>query len=148
MSSIKEVAAEAQVSLSTVSKVLNGRHDSAIPLITRNRVYSAARRVGYHPNAIAQGLAGKRMNCIGVVMAYSQASVTSDPYLGPCLDGILAVAKKHHQKTMLFLEPDWAEAQENARVYADGHTDGLLVIIPRLDTELVETLQKRPAPIR
>ncbi|MGC4043835.1 MAG: LacI family DNA-binding transcriptional regulator [Armatimonas sp.] len=143
MSSIKEVAAEAQVSSSTVSKVLNRRHDGAIPAATRERVLEVAQRIGYHPSAIARGLAGKRMDNIGVVMAYSELSVTSDAYLGPCLDGILAQAKKHRQKTTLFLEDDWSDALVNAPMYADGHADGLLIIIPRIETALMAALRQR-----
>ncbi len=59
MPSIKDVAAAAKVSLSTVSKVLNGRHDATIPVATRERVRAAALRVDYHPNAVARGLAGR-----------------------------------------------------------------------------------------
>jgi LacI family transcriptional regulator len=145
MSSIKEVAAEAQVSSSTVSKVLNRRNDDAIPAATRERIFEVARRIGYHPSAVARGLAGKRMDNIGVVMAYSQSSVTSDAYLGPCLDGILAQAKKHRQKTTLFLENGWEDALTNAPTYADGHADGLLIVIPRIDTSLMPALRQRAA---
>lgn len=147
MSSIKAVAAEAQVSSSTVSKVLNRRHDGGIPAATRERILEVAQRIGYHPSAVARGLAGKRMDNIGVVMAYSELSVTSDAYLGPCLDGILAQAKKYHQKTTLFLENGWEDALLNAPMYADGHADGLLIIIPRIDTQLMAALQRRPTKL-
>jgi LacI family transcriptional regulator len=143
MASIKEVAAEAKVSLSTVSKVLNNRTDAHISLATRERVRAAAGRIGYHPSAIARGLAGKRMNTIGVVMAYDQESVTSDPYLGPCLDGILSVYKHRSQKVTLFLEDDWDAALANLPVYGDGHCDGLLLIIPRMNGPIVERLRER-----
>lgn len=143
MSSIREVAREANVSLSTVSKVLNGRTDAKFTLATRERVASAARRVGYHPSAVARGLAGKRMNAIGVIMAYDQLSVTSDPYLGACLDGILAVNKERHQKTILFTENSWSDVLTQLPSYLDGHCDGLLLVIPRTDAAIVEQLTKR-----
>jgi DNA-binding LacI/PurR family transcriptional regulator len=143
MASIKEVAAEARVSLSTVSKVLNNRTDAHISSATRERVRAAAGRIGYHPSAIARGLAGKRMNTIGVVMAYDQESVTSDPYLGPCLDGILSVYKSRGQKVTLFLEGDWNAALDNLPVYGDGHCDGLLLVIPRTNNPVVERLGAR-----
>ena len=143
MPSIKDVAAEARVSLSTVSKVLNGRNDVDIPAATRERVRAAARRVEYHPNAIARGLAGKRMDTIGVVMAYSEASVTSDPYLGPCLDGILYVCKQRQQKALLYLEGDWNDALSRVPVFCDGHCDGLLIVIPRTGNGIVDALAQR-----
>ena len=143
MPSIKDVAAEARVSLSTVSKVLNGRNDVDIPAATRERVRAAARRVDYHPNAIARGLARRRMDTLGVVMAYSEESVTSDPYLGPCLDGILSICKQRHQKAMLYLEGDWNDALNRVPAFCDGHCDGLLIIIPRTNSAIVGALTQR-----
>ncbi len=143
MPSIKDVAAEAKVSPGTVSKVLNMRSDANISFATSERVRSVARRIGYHPSALARGLAGKPMNTIGVVMAYSQESVTSDPYLGPCLDGILARSKERQQKVTLFLEGDWDAALRSVPIYGEGHCDGLLVIIPRLGSPFLECLQMR-----
>jgi DNA-binding LacI/PurR family transcriptional regulator len=142
-SSIREVAKEANVSLSTVSKVLNGRRDAKFTVATRARVAAAASRVGYHPSAVARGLAGKRMNAVGVIMAYSQNSVTSDPYLGPCLDGILRVNKDRSQKTVLFTEESWTDALKQLPFSVDGHCDGLPVIIPRTDSKIVDELTRR-----
>lgn len=143
VASIRDVAREANVSLSTVSKVLNGRPDAKFAANTRERVFAAARRVGYTPNAAARGLAGKPMDAVGVIMAYDQVSVTSDPYLGPCLDGILQVNKERRQKTVLFTEDSWDHALRHLSSYLDGHCDGLLVIIPRMDTQIVNELVRR-----
>src|SRR5690349_16826930 len=126
--SIREVAAAANVSLGTVSKVLNGTASAQIAPGTQERVREAARRLGYHPSAIARGLVGKRMNAVGLVLAYDQPSVTSDPYLGPCLDGILAVNKRNRQKTVIFTEGTWADALDNLPSFCDGHCDGLMLI--------------------
>lgn len=143
MPSIKDVAAAAQVSLGTVSKVLNERSDANISHATRERIRVAAHRIGYHPSALARGLAGKRMNTIGVVMAYSQDSVTSDPYLGPCIDGILAQSKERKQKVTLFLEGDWSDALTSMPIYGEGHCDGLLIVIPRLHSPFLARLRER-----
>jgi LacI family transcriptional regulator len=147
MTSIREVAAAANVSLSTVSKVLNNRTDVHISPATRERVRNAAQRIGYHPSAIARGLAGMRMNTLGLIMAYDQESVTADPYLGPCLDGILDINKQRHQKTVLFTENGWDDALANLPSYCDGHCDGLMLIIPRLDSAIIGALKARRSPV-
>ncbi|HVK05393.1 MAG TPA: LacI family DNA-binding transcriptional regulator [Armatimonadaceae bacterium] len=145
-SSIREVAREANVSLSTVSKVLNGTADAKFAAATRERVFAAARRVGYHPNAIARGLVRKRMDTVGLVMAYDQVSVTSDPYLGACLDGILRVNKERRQKTLIFTENSWEDALDSVPSYCDGHSDGLMVVIPRTNSAIVGALKERRTP--
>ncbi len=141
--SIREVAREANVSLSTVSKVLNAKPNAKFTVATRERVVAAAKRVGYHPNAIARGLSRKRMETIGLIMAYDQASVTTDPYLGACLDGVLHVSKQRHQKTVIFTEDSWEETLPSLPSYCDGHCDGLLLIIPRTHSEIVPALEAR-----
>ena len=65
MVTIGEVARAAGVSVSTVSKSLNGYHE--ISEATRNRVKLIAEQMGYTPNAAAQSLVLKRANTIGVV---------------------------------------------------------------------------------
>lgn len=143
--SIREVADRAGVSRATVSRVLNG----SITLVTestRDRVLDAARELGYHPSAVARGLAGKPMDSIGVVLAYRLPSVTSDPFLGPVLDGILEMNKRRRQKTVLFTENDWKDAENNLPTYCDGHCDGLILVIPRSDSGIATELHRRKMP--
>lgn len=52
-----DVASQAGVSKTTVTYVLDDRRDVAIPETTRERVRTAARLLGYQPNAAAQALA-------------------------------------------------------------------------------------------
>lgn len=59
------IAKEAGVSISTVSRVING--GSCSPE-TKRRVYAVMERHGYQPNAIARGLASNRMMTIAIVM--------------------------------------------------------------------------------
>ena len=64
--SIRDVAAEAQVSTMTVSRVLNG-HPS-IRESTRARVLAAMDRLDYTPNRAARTLASRRTERIGVIV--------------------------------------------------------------------------------
>ncbi len=66
MSSIKDVAKLAGVSISTVSRVLSGSPN--VGNSTRQRVEQAIETIGYKPNLLAQGLRSKRGNLIGLVV--------------------------------------------------------------------------------
>ncbi len=67
MSSIKEIAAQAGVSITTVSKVLNNYSD--VSENTKARVREVAQRLGYTPNMAARNLALGRSNIIGLVLS-------------------------------------------------------------------------------
>lgn len=83
---IYEVAKEADVSLATVSRVING--SGAVKKATQEKVAQAIEKLGYRPNAIAQGLALSRTTTIGLIVpetCFSQA--------GSIINGLCDVAK-------------------------------------------------------
>src|SRR5688572_23988697 len=63
---MKRIAAELGVSVTTVSKVLNDQPD--IGSETRARVLQHVARLGYRPNAVARSLSLKRTHTLGVVI--------------------------------------------------------------------------------
>lgn len=62
-----DVADSAGVSQTTVSFVLNGRDDISISDETKDRVWAAARDLGYRPNAMARSLRFSQSQLIGLV---------------------------------------------------------------------------------
>ena len=64
---IADVAAEAHVSRTTASYLLSGQ-EHGIPRATQDRVWQAARRLGFRPNRLAQRLAGQRSGLVGLVV--------------------------------------------------------------------------------
>lgn len=64
--SISDVAKLANVSISTVSRVVN--RSELVNLATRARVEDAIRRLGYQPNAFARGLMLRRSQIVGLVL--------------------------------------------------------------------------------
>lgn len=63
---MKRIAAELGVSVTTVSKVLN--HHADIGHATRERVLAKVEELGYRPNAVARSLTLRRTNTLGVVI--------------------------------------------------------------------------------
>lgn len=64
---IKDVAAAAGVSVTTVSQVLNNVAYARVGAETRDRVRQAASRLGYGPNRLARALRTRRSGVIGVI---------------------------------------------------------------------------------
>ena len=63
---IYDVAKEADVSLATVSRVING--SEVVREDTRIKVQEAIEKLGYKPNAIAHGHALQKTTTIAIVM--------------------------------------------------------------------------------
>jgi LacI family transcriptional regulator len=63
---MKRIAGELGVSITTVSKVLNNRED--IGHATRARVLAKVAELGYQPNAVARSLTLRRTHTLGVVI--------------------------------------------------------------------------------
>jgi LacI family transcriptional regulator len=63
---IYDVAREANVSMATVSRVVNGNQN--VKPATRKKVLDCIQQLGYRPNAVARGLASKKTTTIGVIV--------------------------------------------------------------------------------
>jgi len=85
---IKQVAAEAGVSITTVSHVLNDVPGKRVHPDTRGRVKEAAARLGYVPNGLAQSLRTQRSNTIGLI----GDEIATTPFAGKLILGAQDVA--------------------------------------------------------
>lgn len=63
---IYDVAREANVSMATVSRVVNGNPN--VKPVTRKKVLEVIDRLDYRPNAVARGLASKKTTTVGVII--------------------------------------------------------------------------------
>ena len=63
---IYDVAREANVSMATVSRVVNGNPN--VKPTTRKKVLDTIERLGYRPNAVARGLASKKTTTVGAII--------------------------------------------------------------------------------
>ena len=87
---IKDVAAAAGVSVTTVSHILNDVEGKRISPDTRQRVLEAAGRLGYAPNGLARGLRLRRSNTIGFVSDH----IATTPFAGKIILGAQEAAAK------------------------------------------------------
>lgn len=73
---IYDVAREANVSMATVSRVVNGNPN--VKPTTRKKVLDTIERLGYRPNAVARGLASKKTTTVGAIMPDISSSFFSE----------------------------------------------------------------------
>lgn len=142
-----DVATEAGVSRTTVSFVLNGKTDVKIPDETRQRVLSAAQRLGYHPHAPARQLAGGRSHIIALVLRQTSEQIAGDAILVETLRGLAAAARSEGFRVLVEpLAPDDTDATYTSLLRAQ-HADGLVVSGPRVDDPSLGALIADDFPI-
>lgn len=133
---IYNVALKAEVSLATVSRVLN--NPEKVKEETRKRVLKVIEELGYRPNAIARGLASRKTTTVGVLVSdVTRASVAE------MLGGISDIALKSKYAMKLFTCPDNVDFNELVKTIIAEQVDGLLVLNDELEHDdlklLVET---------
>jgi LacI family transcriptional regulator len=137
---IVEVAKKAQVSLGTVSRVIN--NDVHVAPETRERVSAVMQEMQYVANRQARGLKGMKTNVIGVLVPDLATS-----YIGGIMHGIDAELALHKFELMLFTHHRIAvkEASYVANM-VQGMVDGLLLVLPRNIADYTDTLTRQNFP--
>ena len=90
---IKDVARQCGMSISTVSKVFNGYPD--ISEETRKQVMKVANGMGYQPNALARALKTNRSYNLGVLFVDESISGLMHPFFAAMLNAFKAEAESH-----------------------------------------------------
>lgn len=95
MATLKDVAKETGLTVSTVSRVLNNR--GYISEETRKKVYEAMKKLNYQPNEVARSLSRKATNTIGVIVPHIR-----HPYFAELISNLESQAYRHKHKILLF----------------------------------------------
>jgi DNA-binding LacI/PurR family transcriptional regulator len=134
---IKDVAAELNVAVSTVSNAYNRPDQLSAAL--RQRVFETAERIGYAgPDPAARGLRTRSTGTIAVLLGQSLASAYADPVTAATIEGITdALASTGHG---LMLVPELPRAGMPA-------ADGVIVLSADRDDPLVARAARHDAPI-
>ncbi|MFB7308223.1 LacI family DNA-binding transcriptional regulator [Streptomyces sp. NPDC056192] len=121
MASIKDVAAEAGVSVATVSRVLNS-HPSVSP-DARARVLAAVDALGYRPNAVARSLRTDQTRTLGLII-----SDVLNPYFTALARAVEEEARALGYSVIIGNADERPELQDHhVRTLLDRRIDGLLV---------------------
>lgn len=144
MTTIRDVARQVGLSITTVSRALNDYDD--VSEATRTRIREAAHALDYHPNAAARSLKGRRADAIGLsippVLHRSYDAFwldfiggTAEVCAGRGVDLLISMANAHD-----------AEGHHFQRIVRQRRVDGMLVCDVRLRDARVAYLQRHHWP--
>jgi DNA-binding LacI/PurR family transcriptional regulator len=139
--SIKDVAREAGVSPSTVSRALQGH--PRISREVRQRVRRVAREMSYVPSLPARSLVTQHTSTIGLAIRY-----VADPFLSRVAEGAEEEAGKHGYAIFMSSSNGSAEREEEViRSFHEWRLSGVIVVGSLIDTRYLELREEYPLPI-
>jgi LacI family transcriptional regulator len=120
---IKKIAKDLNLAVSTVSKALRDSHE--ISAETKARVFEYAAKMDYSPNPYASSLKGRRSGNIAVIVPE-----VADSFFSDAINGIEEIAKGKGYHVMIYLSHE-DEALEQSIIHdlRNGRVDGVLISV-------------------
>lgn len=138
---IYDVAREANVSMATVSRVVNGNPN--VKPTTRKKVQEAIDRLGYRPNAVARGLASKKTTTVGVIIPD-----ISNIFYSELARGIEDIATMYKYNIILSNSDQNKDKEFHLlNTMLGKQVDGIVFMSGNITEEHVEEFEKSPVPI-
>ncbi len=140
MARIKDVAQEANVSIATVSRVINN-----IPLVneeTRLRVLAAIKKTGYKPNAVARSLKLQKSNTIGVIV-----NDITRPLIAACLEGIQdELSQNGYHVMVVYTQKKQSTEAQAPDMFFLRQCEGIILLGTTVDNMTTEAIRNKDLP--
>ncbi len=142
--SLKALAQELDLSITTVSRALAGYSDVAAA--TQKRVIEAAARINYVPNSAGKMLVTGRSGFIGLTLPLMDEPFR-DPFLGDFIAGLSeSLAERGYDLLINTVAPSQTEMQVLQRTVESGRVDGIVLTRITETDERVDFLRARQIP--
>ncbi len=158
---LRDVAAQANVSISTVSRLINNKN-TVVPIAeeTRERVLKVAQELGYRPNRLARGLITSKTNIVGMHLPLFHPVDVEHPesisledrmgfaMVGAFVEGIQSLAYPRGYDLNLYrrFQNESEVTHKYAAIGAD-FVDGMIFALPVADKEFHRFVEERPVPV-
>lgn len=113
MPTIKDIAKEAGVSVSTASRALND--NERISLATRQRVQRIAKQLGYQPNYTARNLTRGEANMVGLVFPVTSDTAPANPFHIDLMRGVSQAVQPLHYEMVVAIAPTQADLLDEVK---------------------------------
>lgn len=141
VTTIRDVAKEVNLSVTTVSRVLNNKPD--VSEETKKRVEKAIKKLGYNPNRIARGLVLKKTNSIGLVIPD-----INNPFFPEIIKGVERTAKNLGYSLILCnTDNDKKEEEESISLLKSKQVDGIILSLSLENKEVLKELEEQKFPV-
>jgi LacI family transcriptional regulator len=144
MVTIKDIAREVGLSVTTVSRALSDHDD--VSDATKTRIRAVAHRLDYHPNSAARSLQNSRSNALGLVIPLTLHR-TYDAFWLEFIGGMAAVCAQTGFDLSLAAATGSPDVPETFRRWVRGRrVDGLVVCDVRIEDPRITYLTRHGVP--
>lgn len=141
MLTIKDIAKKADVSVATVSKVINGYDD--IGEATKVKVLKIIKENNYRPNANAQSLRTNKSFLVGLFFKDHQDSGVKHPFFSGIISGLEERLLENNYDMILF-SANWEDQFSYLEKCQFRNVDGAILMgVPKDDPKLPELLKAK-----
>lgn len=127
MSNINDVAKEAGVSITTVSRYLNNSYP--VNVNTKKTIQAAIDKLNFKPNAIARGLVNKKTNTVGIIVPY-----ITNMFFPEVVRGISDHCNtKGYDIILANSKSDGFEEKKSVENFLERQVDGIVIIAPKIE---------------
>lgn len=142
---IKDIAREVGVSVSTVSRVI---HDNPrISKATKEKVRAAMDLLNYHPNALARGLARSVIGNLGLILPNDSETLFQNPFFIEAMRGVGVEAQSKGFKLMFSFSKDAQEEVDFITSYINSRwVDGIILFTALKKDRCISYLKERNFP--
>lgn len=145
MVTIKDVAKEANVAPSTVSRVISGH--KSISENTSKKVKAVMRKLGYEPNVAARTLVTQKTKTIGLILKTASKEMTQNPFFTDVLMGISIACKKRAYSTIMTTAIESEELiAEVESLMKSKSIDGFIMLYSKENDPIIKLLKKNKFP--
>lgn len=142
---IKDVAKKANVSPSTVSRVMS--NSNRISEATKEKVNKAIKELNYKPNSLARKLISKKSNILGVVIPEEVGIHFSNPFFIETMRGLSEIAKENNYYIIYAFAKDVETELKNLKEFTSNNLiDGVCLLTIREEDKCVTFLQNIEFP--
>lgn len=144
--SLKDIAKHVGVSVSTVSYALN---DGPKPVAAelKERIKQAAAELDYRPNRVARSMKTKRSGVVGILHPRIGPKFITWPMLGSVISGVVDESQARRQDVLIYTHSPSLETDEVLDLVMDGRADGLILLGPQHNDEMIDSLAERKVPL-
>ncbi|MBE6090941.1 MAG: LacI family transcriptional regulator [Clostridium beijerinckii] len=145
MVTLKDIAAEAGVSIMTVSNVINGNH-SKVSKKTIEKIEKIIQKYNYVPNLTARSLTAKSSKIIGVIVPIKGSfnNLFKDPYISE-LFGIIQNAVRENGYYLMVRSVK--DVSDISALLKNWNMDGAIFLMPDYDNLIYSILKENKLPM-